>query len=191
MADGDRLVRARIEDLDDLAFDFDAIRDVDNVAKHVADLLGHRGLAVSRRAIEKNRTARIDGWADLLDEFIGNHHIRENRCNGAAIDTLVGDGLAGHPIAIGSERHRRGPDVLVERHRVLRPDLAFLGQGVTKFRHRPNARGAQHIDEFALLGLIEQLLNGERRQLQQFDKYRRPFDAVRVHRFGHQVQEIG
>ena len=85
-------VRALVEQLDDLAFDLDAIGDVDHVAEHIADLLGHRCLAVAGRTVEQDGAAGIDGGADLLHEIFRDDHLAEGGVDRGPIDALIGDG---------------------------------------------------------------------------------------------------
>ena len=52
-------MQARIEHLDDLALDLQAMRHVDRAGEQAADLLRDGGLAVARRAVEQERAAEL------------------------------------------------------------------------------------------------------------------------------------
>src|SRR5262249_43628914 len=56
----DLLVHGAVENLDDLAFDLDAVRDVDNVRKQPADPFCDRALAVAWRTVEQEGATGID-----------------------------------------------------------------------------------------------------------------------------------
>ena len=124
---------ARVENLDDLTFDFYAIGDVNHVTEHISDLFRNRRFAVAGRSVEQNGAAGIDRGTDLLHEIFRDHHLCESVVNRRAVHAFVGDRLAPDTIAVDVQRHGRGPDVLVECHRVLGPLLALVGQRVTEF----------------------------------------------------------
>ena len=93
---------------------------------------------------------------------------------------------------IGGERDRRRADILVLRQRVARPLPALLGQRVAQFGHRRIVRGAEHVEELALLRLLDDELDRARRQLQEAPTVSRASRRIaRIHRLDQEVQEIG
>src|SRR6185369_4126870 len=149
----DLLVNAGIEDLDDLALDLEAMRDVDDILEDAADLLGDRGLAVAGRAVEQHRAAGIDRRPDLVDEGFRDHEIGESLLDRRAVDALVGDALALNAVDVVGERDRNGANILVLLERVHRPSPALLAEHVAHLGLAVG--GAENVEQLSLLRLLD------------------------------------
>ena len=180
-----------IEHLDDLAINFETIGNIDHTGEHPADFLGDRGLAVAGRAIKQDRAAGVDRRSDFLDKIRGNHQIGEGDVDGGPVDPLIGDALAPDALTVARQRHGNGTDIEALTHRILRPQLAFLAQGVAQFGHRLGAGGPQGAQQLAFLSFIEQLLDDARRQFEQIADHRGRLHPAPVHCLDQQVEQWG
>src|SRR5438067_961508 len=150
-----RLVQGRVEDLDDLAADFDRVGDVDDVLEHGRDAGGEGGLAVPRRSEQQHAASGVNRRQQLADVVIGYDQPLEAFVEGFAVQLFVGDALASDLRLIGGQRHRGGAHVQVLLHR-------FLGGGAARFAQRVahrQAKAARHranrLNEFLADRLVQ------------------------------------
>ena len=105
----------RVEEPDDVPFDFDRVRNGDLAVEQVPDGLGDHGLAVAGRAVDEHRVSGGDRGADLVEHPLAEHEVRErvadarraSRCAAPARTIRL------QVFAILAQRHRRDADVVV------------------------------------------------------------------------------
>ncbi len=69
--------------------------------------------------------------------------------------------------------------------------LTLLGQRVAELGDGARPGGAQNVEELPLLRLLDDELDGARRQLQSIGELRRRLGAAGIHRLGREIEEVG
>ena len=185
----DRPMDAGIEDANDLAFDLDAIGNVDDVGEEPADLLGDRALAIAGRAVKQDGAARIDCRTEAVHELVADHQAGEGEGDSFAIDPLVADALAQDLIGVGAKRHRRRADIAVLLERFDGPDATAVRQGIV---HDWNAFGgvrAQDLQQLPIDRRLQDVADHRARQLQHADQPGRGVHRRDMHGLDQQAKQ--
>jgi hypothetical protein len=184
-------MNAGIEDLDGLAFDFEAIWNVNHILEDGPDALRNRRLAIPGWTIDQDRSPGIERGSDLLDETFGNFQALKGALDGCAINLLARDALVVNALPVRVERDGSRPDILVLTDGVERPLLALFCESVAQLGRHANAGGSQRAQQFSLLGLFENQLDDPVRQFDDIDDCGRRFGTRRIHGLDCQIQQIG
>ena len=136
----------RVEHGDDVAVDVERVRHVHLAADGAAHAVGDHRLAVAGRAVEEHGLVRVDRGAELLEDVIGNHQVRESVPQPLAIDVAARLRQRAHRRDIAGQRHRRRPDVAVDLQVLARPVAAGVGQRVA-VAGASSSDGAADLDE--------------------------------------------
>ena len=159
-------VKRLVVEFNDLTVNVDAVRDVDDVFKQMADDLGNRRLAVARRTIEQDRAPGIDGRPQCADQAVRYDQIGEALHQRIAGNLLGGELLALDLPAEVVQRHRCRADIKRLRQGFGRPFPTFRGQAKAKFRTKAQARGPEYLSQIAILGFIKELIDDRQGELQ-------------------------
>ena len=99
----ERFVVDRVEHRDEVPVDLDRVRHVHVAAEGASHALGDHGLAVTGRAVEEHRLARVDRRAELLEDVVADDEMREAAPEAFAIDVAA----CGHQARASRRRTRR------------------------------------------------------------------------------------
>ena len=149
--------------------------------KILADDLGNRRLAVARWSVDQNGVSGIDRRTQPVHEPLGHDQALKCLVQTLAGDDFVADPLAQDAVLVVLER-TPAPARSTARASKRRPPIRDpRGSGSGAFRARVDTAGAggQHLDEFAFLGSLHELVHDRARKLQGARPIATPFRCFR------------
>lgn len=111
-------VNQRIVNGDDLAGDFDGMRDVNEVVfEDTREAFGNAGFPIAGGAVEHDRSAGHQGGAEFADHIVGQHQVVHGGFEGIRAEVET-DRLHGNRLVIIRQRDGRRPGIVafLERH---------------------------------------------------------------------------
>ena len=152
----DHLVNGRIEHLDDVAVDLEAVGDENGLLEHVFDRLGDDRLAVSRGTVQQDGAPGIHRRPDQFDQLLGHDQMGKAFGKRFGADLFVGDQLFLNLLPIVRQGDRRRADILRLVQGLDGPLRAFARQAVSQFRNQAVAESAQGLHQAFFLGVVDQ-----------------------------------
>ena len=103
----------RVVQRDGLSIDVERVRQIHVAAERPPHALRDDRLAVSRRPVQEDRFAGVDGGAKPIEHLVLDDQMREAAAQPLAIDVAPRCLQRLHRCDVGGQRHRRRADVLI------------------------------------------------------------------------------